>query len=133
MPGPVSTSGRFEASVIVGLLLLWVGLWLLPQHFWVPIPPYREDRRWSALIALQVLAYTWAALLLLLPGLMPTLAACFAVRLWKSARASRLLALGLCVLSILPLMVVVIGILRRMTDAPYIDSAASPLFYWWPR
>ncbi len=118
----------------MGLMLLWLALWLLPQCFWIPIPPFREDPRWTNSTMLRVLAYVWAALLLLTPGFLPVLAGCITVRSWKrSARVSRLVLIGLCLLSVLPLLVVAEGILRRMVEVPFTDSVASPLFYWWPR
>lgn len=120
--------------MVVGLVLLWLGLWLLPQYLWIPIPPFREDPRWSDSSMLRALADIWAALLLLIPGLLPVLAGCVTGRLWRrSAPASHLVLIGLCVLSVLPLLIVAEGIVRRMAEPPFTDSVTPPLFYWWPR
>lgn len=134
MTDPVARSRRLEGGIIIGLMLLWLALWRLPQCFWIPIPPFREDPRWTNSTMLRVLAYVWAALLLLIPGFLPVLAGCITVRFWKrSARISRLVLIGLCLLSVLPLLVVAEGILRRMVEPSFTDSVAPPLFYWWPR
>jgi hypothetical protein len=134
MTDPVAKSGRLEGSMVVGLALLWIGLWLLPQYLWIPIPPFREDSRWSDSALLNAFAHVWAALLLLIPGLLPVLAGGVTRRFWKRpAPASHLGLIGLCLLSVLPLLVVAVGILRRMAESPFTDTVAPPLFYWWPR
>lgn len=134
MTDPVARLGRLAASIVIGLMLLWMGLWLLPQYLWIPIPPFREDPRWSDSILLSAISYAWAALLLLIPGLLPVLAGGVTRRHWKRpAPVSHLGLISLCLLSVLPLLVVAAGILWRLAEAPFTDTVAPSLFYWWPR
>jgi hypothetical protein len=125
------TSVRVETGVIVALATIWMVLWLLPRHVWFPIPPYREDP--DASVGVQALAYTWAALLLILPLLLPLLGGHLTVRRWADRPAGRSSALATFALAVVPLVVIGGSTLMRITDAGNIDSAASPLFYWWPR
>ena len=121
---------RWEAAFVASLLAVWFTLLFATPHVSLPIPPYRDQP--DAALSLQGVAYAWAALLLLLPFLLIVSGWHLAVRTWVRGPASRLLAVLFGALSFLPIAVMGIGILRKAMDPTQIDSAASPLFYWWP-
>lgn len=123
-------SPRWEAAFLGSLLAVWCALLFAMPHVSLPIPPYRDQT--DAPLSLRVVAYSWAALLLLLPFLLVIFGCHLTVRTWVRGPASKLLAVLFAALAFSPIVAVGIGILRRAMDPTQIDSAASPLFYWWP-
>ena len=123
-------SPRSEAILIAAFLVVWFALWLLTPHVSLPIPPYRDHP--GASLGIQALAYAWAALLLLLPFLLPLFGCHLAVRHWARGAGSRLLTVTFGAFALFPIIAVGVGILRIVTDPAHIDSARSLLFYWWP-
>jgi hypothetical protein len=130
MSVPREISERAEAIILVAGVASWVVLWQLPHYVWLAIPPYRD--RPGASVGIQVVAYGWAAFLLLLPFILPVIGCHLSVRQWMRGGRSRLSAMAWLALALFPIGVVGVGILARMTDTANLDSAATPLFYWWP-
>jgi hypothetical protein len=125
------TSARVEMGFIVGFTVIWIVLWLLPRHLWLPIPPYRWDS--GASLGIQTIAYVWAALLLMLPLLLPLMGGHLVVRRRAASCCARLAAFATLALTLVPLAVIAGGTLIRIAYIGNIDSASSPLFYWWPQ
>ena len=130
MSAPREISGRAEAIILVTCVASWIVLWQLPHYVWFPIPPYRWHP--GASVGIRAFAYGWAVLLLLLPFVLPLIGGHLSVRQWMRGGRSRLSAVGWLAVALFPIGVVGFGILARITDTANLDSAATPLFYWWP-
>ena len=127
----LDVSARWEAAVVASCAIVWIVLWQFPHYLWLPIPPYRDHP--GAPFVIQTVAYVWAALLLLLPFLLPFLGAHLAFRQWPRRGVPRHFGIMLCALAIFPAAVVGFGILWRVLNLVNVDSAEFTLFYWWPR